>query len=76
MKQCRICGTDLEKDLFAYVAQKPVCCVCTASFVGGDFSDERIAAVRKLLKLPEGEYLGEAVIQGLTERMMGRMQGR
>jgi len=57
VKQCRICGTDLEKDLFAYVAQKPVCCICTVKFVGGDFSEERISLLRGMMQLKDGEYL-------------------
>lgn len=57
MRQCKICGTNLNDDLFAYVAQKPVCCICTVKFVGGDFSPERIARVRQTLLLKDGEYL-------------------
>ena len=55
--KCKICGTDLSKDLFAFVAQKPTCAICTQKFVGGDFSPERIAKVRGLLGLGDGEYL-------------------
>lgn len=57
MSNCKICGTDLNKDLFASVAQKPVCAICTQKYVGGDFSDERIAKVRSALQLNEGQYL-------------------
>lgn len=57
MGRCRICGADLAQDLFAYVAQKPTCCICTANFIGGDFSPERIENVRMALNLAEGEYL-------------------
>jgi hypothetical protein len=55
--RCKICGTDLANDLFAYVTSKPTCCICTVNYVGGDFSPERIARVRSLLGLTEGEYL-------------------
>ena len=54
---CKICGTDLSKDLFAFVAQKPTCVICTQKYVGGDFSSARIAAVRNALGLADGEYL-------------------
>lgn len=57
MRQCKICGTNLDDDLFAYVAQKPVCSVCTIKFVGGDFSAERIAKIRATLLLKDGEFL-------------------
>lgn len=57
MGKCKICGTDLERDLLAYVAQKPVCAICTAKFVGGDFTGERIARVRTALGLEDGQYL-------------------
>ena len=57
MKLCAICGSDLSKDLFAYVAQKPTCCICTAKYVGGDFSQERISKVRQALQLADGQYL-------------------
>jgi hypothetical protein len=73
MKQCRICGTDLEKDLFSYVAQKPTCCICTASFVGGDFSEARIEGVRKVLNLGPGEYLSERDTQLLAVGLLGRL---
>lgn len=32
MEKCKICGTNLSDDLFAYVAQKPTCAICTAKF--------------------------------------------
>lgn len=73
MDQCRICGTDLAKDLFAYVAQKPTCCVCTAAYVGGDFSEARIEAVRKFLRLGPGEYLGEVESREVAAHILGRM---
>jgi hypothetical protein len=57
MSQCKICGADLNRDLFAYVTQKPVCAICTQKYVGGDFSAERIAKVRAALGLTDGEYL-------------------
>jgi hypothetical protein len=57
MTHCKICGTDLSKDLFAYVAQKPVCAICTQKYVGGDFSSERIATVRIALGLSDGEFI-------------------
>lgn len=59
MKRCQICGTELADDLFAFVAQKPVCAICTTRFVGGDFSTERISKVRAMLGLPDGEYLSQ-----------------
>lgn len=57
MKNCKICGADLGRDLFAFVAQKPICAICTQKYVGGDFSAERIAKVRQSLGLAEGEFL-------------------
>jgi hypothetical protein len=57
MNRCQICGTNLDDDLFAYVAQKPVCAICTQKYVGGDFSPERIARIRTALHLENGEYL-------------------
>jgi hypothetical protein len=73
MGQCKICGTDLNKDLFAYVTQKPVCCICTAKFVGGDFSDRRIAYVRALFGLAPGEYLVQD--QGVeAEKILRKIQ--
>jgi len=74
MGRCRICGTDLAKDLFAYVAQKPTCCICTASLIGGDFSDARIEKVRMALKLEPGEYLRKEVSLVLGELLLGRMR--
>jgi hypothetical protein len=54
---CAVCGADLSTDLFASVAQKPICAICTVKYVGGVFSDARIATVRAALGLREGEYL-------------------
>ena len=58
MKRCKICGCDLGKDLFASVAGKPTCTICTQKFVGGNFSDERIAAGQPL----GGDRQGHAVL--------------
>lgn len=71
MGRCRICGTDLSKDLFAYVAQKPVCCICTAKYVGGNFSPGWIEDVRMALNLAEGEYL-EQDQAAEARRLLGR----
>ena len=57
--KCKVCGTDLSRDLFAFVAQKPVCCICTHKYIGGNFSDARIATVRAALGLKDGEYLSQ-----------------
>lgn len=74
MNQCRICGTDLSKDLFSYVAQKPTCCICTAAYVGGDFSEAKIEAVRKFLRLAPGEYLSKEASQEVASHILGRMR--
>lgn len=71
MGRCKICGTDLSKDLFATVAQKPVCAICTQKYVGGNFSDERIANVRNLLGLLNGEYLKQDNVAEAV-RILGR----
>lgn len=57
MNRCAICGTDLSKDLFASVAQEPVCCICVVNYVGGSITPARIATVRAALLLKDGEYL-------------------
>jgi hypothetical protein len=57
MKKCAICGTDLSNDLFASVAEKKTCAVCTVNYIGGNASPARIATVRAALGLAEGEYL-------------------
>jgi hypothetical protein len=57
MKRCAICGTNLANDLFAAVAQKPTCAVCTVNYIGGLDSPQRIASVRAALGLQEGQYL-------------------
>jgi hypothetical protein len=74
MGRCRICGTDLEKDLFSYVAQKPVCCICTAAYVGGDFSEAKIEAVRKFLQLAPGEYLPAEALAMVAGRVLRGMR--
>lgn len=59
-KQCAICGTDLDKDLFAAVTGEKCCCICKTKYIGGlPTSDERIAAVRWALKLTDGTYLAQ-----------------
>jgi len=57
MPHCAICGTDLSRDLFASVAQKPTCAVCTVNYIGGNDSPAWIKTVRATLGLAEGEYL-------------------
>jgi hypothetical protein len=57
VKRCAICGTDLSKDLFASVAQEPVCCICKVKYIGGLPTQDMIAPVRAALGLPEGVYL-------------------
>ncbi len=56
--QCAICGTPLKDDLFASVAQEPVCAICKVKFIGGlPTTPERINTVREQLQLKQGEFL-------------------
>jgi len=71
MSQCAICGTDLEKDLFAFVTQTPSCAICTTLYVGGDFSASRISTVRAALGLQDGEYLKQDNAEE-AKRILGR----
>jgi hypothetical protein len=57
VKKCEICGTNLSNDLFATVAEKPVCSICTIKYVGGSITPARIQSVRARLGLAVGEYL-------------------
>ena len=57
MKRCAICGTDLSRDLFASVAQEPVCCICKVKYIGGLPTQTMIAPARAALGLADGEYL-------------------
>lgn len=73
MKRCEICGTDLDRDLFASVAGKTVCSICTVNFVGGDFDPAHIAKVRQVLNLQPGEYLQQDNAAE-ARRILGRPQ--
>jgi hypothetical protein len=42
--------------------------------IGGDFSEERIAAVRGMLQLLPGEYLSERDAQVMARGLLGRMR--
>jgi hypothetical protein len=56
--KCAICGTDLSVDLYATVAQEPVCAVCKINWIGGlPTTQERIDQVRAKLLLRPGEYI-------------------
>jgi hypothetical protein len=58
MRRCAICGTNLGNDLFASVTGEKCCSICKVKFIGGlPTSDERIAHVRGVLGLGDGEYL-------------------
>lgn len=58
MNTCQICEVDLSSDLFACVAQEPVCAICKMNHIGGArTSPELIARARNRLGLKEGEYL-------------------
>ena len=58
MKRCAICGNDLSGDLFANVTGEKCCAICKVKWIGGlPTTDERIAAARSLIGLPDGEYL-------------------
>lgn len=58
MNNCAICGTELARDLFAYVTQEPVCAICKLKYIGGlPTSAERIASVRKQMGLEDGQFL-------------------
>jgi len=55
---CRICGTSLKDDLFAFVAREPVCAICKVRHLGGRTTDERgIANARARLGLKDGEFV-------------------
>lgn len=56
--KCEICGALLKDDLFATVANEPVCVICKAKFIGGlPTTKERILKAREMLSLKDGEYL-------------------
>ncbi len=54
---CQICNQDGKKDLFSYVTQEPVCCICKQKYIGGlPTTSDRIAEARKRLGLKPGEF--------------------
>jgi hypothetical protein len=56
--KCKICGTELEDDLFSFVTQEPVCSICKIRYIGGlPTTAARIKAARERLELADGEYL-------------------
>ena len=58
MKKCEICEFLLENDLFATVANEPVCVICKAKFIGGlPTTKDRINQARAKLGLADGEFL-------------------
>lgn len=72
MERCGICGTSLKDDLFAYVTNDPVCCICKAKWIGGlPTTMERIRLVRKQLNLADGEYLQQDN-HAEAKKMLGR----
>ena len=57
---CGICGAKLKDDLFAVVAQEPVCCICKTKYIGGLRTTSRlIDMAREDLGLKDGEYLSQ-----------------
>lgn len=56
--KCEICGTLLKDDLFATVANEPVCVICKAKFIGGlPTTKDWINQARPRLGLADGEFL-------------------
>ena len=55
---CKICGTDLGKDLFSAVTGEKCCSICKIKFIGGlPTTDGRISDARLNLGLKDGEFL-------------------
>lgn len=58
MSACAICNTPQKSDLFAAVTGEPVCSICKISYIGGlPSTPDRIALVRQMLGLKDGEFL-------------------
>jgi hypothetical protein len=72
MDGCRICGKPSSDDLFSYVTQEPVCCICKQKYIGGlPTNDARIAQARERLGLKPGEHLQQDNAEE-AQRILGR----
>ncbi len=58
MSACAICNIPQKADLFSAATGDPVCSICKLTYVGGlPSTPERIALVRKMLGLKNGEFV-------------------